>query len=329
LAVGLHVGPSWGVRLLNPRSHDGPGRGRPCRAGRAAGDGRLRGGELLRLWGGGQPPGRACPDRAGHEGDGVLQHVVAEAGGCWRPAWALRGKRHPAGPAPPLRRGGLQLSLVKEKTGMSETLSRGEGRSRGRRRHGAAVTACPGHAMELGRRGLGSRRLPDPCRAPVELWPPLGSSPPSPPAAQSDRRAARRCLQLPCPVPPSLRPAPARRRGSRGRRLLPRPRPRPLSLRAGEGPSQKMMSITDNSTSWVLPRGCAGAAARPAPRSPRGAAAPLPAGAGGLRFSLAPVSQAGTAAPLALALPGSWRGQSCASLRQALGAYKAEYFLTS
>lgn len=42
--------------------------------------------------------------------------------------------------------GGLRLSLVKEKTGMSKNLCWGEGRSRGWRWHRAAVAACHRHA---------------------------------------------------------------------------------------------------------------------------------------------------------------------------------------
>lgn len=46
----------------------------------------------------------------------------------------------------PGEEGGLQLSLVKEKRGMSRNLCWGEGRSRSWRWHRAAVAACHGHA---------------------------------------------------------------------------------------------------------------------------------------------------------------------------------------
>ena len=237
----------------------------------------------------------------------------------------------------------LQLSLVKEKTGMSKNLCRGKGRSGGWRWHRAVVTACHGYT-ELVRQGLSSKLLPGPCRASVERSPSLGSFPPSPPPPERERRAVHR-------LPAALLPGadlsslcsclPARPTTRWQARTLPLSSPLPvlqrpayLKLQAGEGMSQKMMSITNYSTSWVLPHGCAGAAARPAPcsplRAPRGAEAPLPAGGGGFAFLALPrLPDRRELSHLLWHQLRAGMGKAVATCTRPRGTYKTEYFLTN
>lgn len=154
-------------------------------------------------------------------------------------------------------------------------------------------------------------------------------------------RLCTSCLQLSCPLLTSLRSASACPTTGWQAGTLPLSSPLPvlqhpvyLKLQAGEGTSQKMMSITNYSTSWVLPHGCAGAAAQLAPCSPlpvpRGAEAPLPTGGGGFAFLALPcLPDRQELSHLLWHQLRAGTGKAVATSARPRGTYKTEYFLTN
>lgn len=175
----------------------------------------------------------------------------------------------------------------------------------------------------------------------MELSPSLRSFPPSPPPPERECRAVHQlsAALLPTVDLPSLcfcLPACSTTRWQAGTLPLSSPLPvlqRPvyLKLQGGNDTSQKMMSITNYSTSWVLPHGCAGAAAQLAPCSPPPSApwgrSPSAHGRRWVCISCSSLSpRQARAVPLALAPAASWHGQSCGNLREATGHIQNRIF---